>query len=165
MSATTKAPRDFRLDFFRGAALFLIFFILLLEYNSFWQGFVTISTVIMSLAGVFLGIMVTGMSFSAIMTGLGIVALAGIVVKNGIVLIDTYDTLRHQGMPKIDAIVIRETILFRMQFSFSDLRCPNALSEWLKDHSESGYHVVRWCDLCQVCWIFMPEIQELKSSL
>src|SRR5690606_37215825 len=57
------------------AALFLIFFILLLEYNSFWQVMVTISTVLMSLAGVFLGLAVTGMSFSAIMTGLGIVAL------------------------------------------------------------------------------------------
>src|SRR5690606_18559983 len=74
-----------------GMAMFLIFFILLLEYNSFWQVLVTISTVIMSLAGVFLGMLVTGMSFSAIMTGLGIVALAGIVVKNGIVLTDTFN--------------------------------------------------------------------------
>lgn len=74
-----------------GAAMFLIFLILLLEYNSFWQVLVTLSTVIMSLGGVLLGMVVTGMSFSAIMTGLGIVALAGIVVKNGIVLIDTYN--------------------------------------------------------------------------
>ncbi|MBU1304599.1 MAG: efflux RND transporter permease subunit, partial [Alphaproteobacteria bacterium] len=74
-----------------GAAMFLIFLILLLEYNSFWQVLVTLSTVIMSLGGVLMGIVITGMSFSAIMTGLGIVALAGIVVKNGIVLIDTYN--------------------------------------------------------------------------
>jgi multidrug efflux pump len=74
-----------------GAAMFLIFLILLLEYNSFYQVLVTLSTVVMSLAGVLLGMVVTGMSFSAIMTGLGIVALAGIVVKNGIVLIDTYN--------------------------------------------------------------------------
>jgi multidrug efflux pump len=78
-----------------GAAMFLIFLILLLEYNSFYQVLVTLSTVIMSLAGVFLGMLVTGMSFSAIMTGLGIVALAGIVVKNGIVLIDTYNHYRR----------------------------------------------------------------------
>lgn len=73
------------------AAMFLIFLILLLEYQRFYQVFVTLTTVIMSLAGVLLGMLVTGMSFSAIMTGLGIVALAGIVVKNGIVLIDTYN--------------------------------------------------------------------------
>jgi multidrug efflux pump len=73
------------------AALALIAFILLIEYNSFYQVLVTLSTVVMSLAGVFLGMEVTHMTFSAIMTGLGIVALAGIVVKNGIVLIDTYN--------------------------------------------------------------------------
>ncbi len=90
-----------------GMAMFLIFFILLLEYNSFWQVFVTISTVIMSLAGVFLGLMVTGMSFSAIMTGLGIVALAGIVVKNGIVLTDTYNHYtRDEGVEPIKAMLI-----------------------------------------------------------
>jgi multidrug efflux pump len=78
-----------------GAAMFLIFLVLLLEYNSFYQVLVTLSTVIMSLAGVLAGMLVTGMSFSAIMTGLGIVALAGIVVKNGIVLIDTYNHYRR----------------------------------------------------------------------
>lgn len=90
-----------------GMAMFLIFFILLLEYNSFWQVFVTISTVIMSLAGVFLGLMVTGMSFSAIMTGLGIVALAGIVVKNGIVLTDTFNHYtRDEGVEPIKAMLL-----------------------------------------------------------
>jgi multidrug efflux pump len=90
-----------------GMALFLIFFILLLEYNSFWQVFVTISTVVMSLAGVFLGLMITGMSFSAIMTGLGIVALAGIVVKNGIVLTDTYNHYtRDEGVEPIKAMLL-----------------------------------------------------------
>jgi multidrug efflux pump len=78
-----------------GAAMFLIFLILLLEYNSFYQVLVTLTTVMMSLAGVLLGMIVTGMSFSAIMTGLGIVALTGIVVKNGIVLIDTYNHYRR----------------------------------------------------------------------
>ncbi|MCS6757912.1 MAG: efflux RND transporter permease subunit [Candidatus Devosia euplotis] len=68
-----------------------MFLILLLKYNSFYQVLVNLTTVIMSLAGVLLGMLVTGMSFSAIMTGLGIVALAGIVMKNGSVLIDTYN--------------------------------------------------------------------------
>lgn len=90
-----------------GAALFLIFLILLLEYNSFYQVLVTLSTVIMSLAGVLLGMLVTGMSFSAIMTGLGIVALAGIVVKNGIVLIDTFNHYnRDDGVEPVKAMLI-----------------------------------------------------------
>lgn len=90
-----------------GAALFLIFLILLLEYNSFYQVLVTLSTVVMSLAGVLLGMLVTQMSFSAIMTGLGIVALAGIVVKNGIVLIDTYNHYnRDDGVEPVKAMLI-----------------------------------------------------------
>jgi len=90
-----------------GAAMFLIFLILLLEYNSFYQVLVTLSTVIMSLAGVLLGMLVTGMSFSAIMTGLGIVALAGIVVKNGIVLIDTYNHYnRDEKVEPVKAMLI-----------------------------------------------------------
>ncbi|MEO5806081.1 efflux RND transporter permease subunit [Devosia sp.] len=90
-----------------GAAMFLIFFVLLLEYNSFYQVLVTLSTVIMSLAGVLLGMLVTGMSFSAIMTGLGIVALAGIVVKNGIVLIDTYNHYnRDEKVEPVKAMLI-----------------------------------------------------------
>ncbi|QDZ09706.1 efflux RND transporter permease subunit [Devosia ginsengisoli] len=90
-----------------GMAMFLIFFILLLEYNSFYQVMVTLSTVIMSVAGVLLGMLATGMSFSAIMTGLGIVALAGIVVKNGIVLIDTYnDYNRHQHVEPVKAMLL-----------------------------------------------------------
>jgi len=88
-------------------ALFLIFLVLLLEYNSFYQVVVTLTTVMMSLAGVLLGMLVTGMSFSAIMTGLGIVALTGIVVKNGIVLIDTYNTYnREQGVAPVKAMLI-----------------------------------------------------------
>ena len=90
-----------------GAAMFLIFLILLLEYNSFYQVLVTLTTVIMSLGGVLLGMLVTGMSFSAIMTGLGIVALAGIVVKNGIVLIDTYNHYnRDEHVEPVKAMMI-----------------------------------------------------------
>jgi multidrug efflux pump len=90
-----------------GMAMFIIFLVLLLEYNSFYQVLVTLSTVIMSLAGVLAGMLVTGMSFSAIMTGLGIVALAGIVVKNGIVLIDTYNHYRRDdGVDAVKAMLI-----------------------------------------------------------
>ncbi|SFZ81188.1 multidrug efflux pump [Devosia enhydra] len=89
------------------AAMFIIFLVLLLEYNSFYQVLVTLTTVVMSIAGVLLGMLVTGMSFSAIMTGLGIVALAGIVVKNGIVLIDTYNHYhRDEGVEAQKAMLI-----------------------------------------------------------
>lgn len=89
------------------AALFIIFLVLLLEYNSFYQVLVTLTTVVMSIGGVLLGMVVTGMSFSAIMTGLGIVALAGIVVKNGIVLIDTYNHYnREEHVEPIKAMLI-----------------------------------------------------------
>ncbi len=77
------------------AVVFIIFLVLLLEYNSFYQVLVTLSTVAMSIAGVMLGLHLLNMTFSFIMTGLGIVALAGIVVKNGIVLIDTYNHYRR----------------------------------------------------------------------
>jgi len=89
------------------AALALISLVLLLEYNSFYQVIVTLTTVVMSIGGVLLGMVVTGMSFSAIMTGLGIVALAGIVVKNGIVLIDTYNHYtRDEGVDQVKAMLI-----------------------------------------------------------
>ena len=88
-------------------AMFIIFLVLLLEYQRFYQVFVTLTTVVMSLAGVLLGMLITGMSFSAIMTGLGIVALAGIVVKNGIVLIDTYNHYnRDDGVEPIKAMLL-----------------------------------------------------------
>jgi multidrug efflux pump len=89
------------------AAMFLIFLILLIEYNRFYQVFVTLSTVVMSISGVLLGMVLTGMSFSAIMTGLGIVALTGIVVKNGIVLIDTYNHYnRDDGVEPVKAMLL-----------------------------------------------------------
>ena len=90
-----------------GGAMFLIFFILLLEYNSFYQVIVTLTTVVMSISGVLIGMLITGMTFSAIMTGLGIVALTGIVVKNGIVLIDTYNEYnRNQNVEPVKAMLI-----------------------------------------------------------
>ncbi len=68
--------------------------LLVLQFNSFYQAALILSAVIMSTAGVLLGLLLTGKPFSVIMTGTGIVALAGIVVNNNIVLIDTYNFLR-----------------------------------------------------------------------
>jgi len=87
------------------AALFMIAMILLLEFNSFYHAVLTLTAVIMSVLGVLLSIALTGQYVSIIMTGTGIVALAGIVVNNNIVLIDTYQYLRRKGLPVEDAVV------------------------------------------------------------
>ncbi|MGI1678728.1 MAG: efflux RND transporter permease subunit [Cellvibrionaceae bacterium] len=78
-------------------ALFLMFILLVTQFNSFYQGILILSAVIMSTAGVLLGLLLTGSVFSTILTGTGIVALAGIVVNNNIVLIDTYNVLRKEN--------------------------------------------------------------------
>lgn len=88
-----------------GAALFLIFLVLLAQFNNFVSVGLIFSAVIMSTIGVFLGLMIMGQPFGIVMTGIGIIALAGVVVNNNIVLIDTYDTLRREGMPKVEAIL------------------------------------------------------------
>ncbi|MGE3627050.1 MAG: efflux RND transporter permease subunit, partial [Hyphomicrobiales bacterium] len=85
------------------AALFIMFIILVTQFNSFYQSFITLSSIVLSLVGVLIGMMVTGQTFSIIMTGTGVVALAGIVVNNSIVLIDTYNRLRGSGVDPIDA--------------------------------------------------------------
>ena len=85
-------------------SLFLMFIILLLQFNSLYHTFLTLSTVVMSTIGVLLGMLVTGQLFSVIMTGTGIVALAGIVVNNSIVLIDTFQRL-NKSMPSREAIL------------------------------------------------------------
>jgi multidrug efflux pump len=85
-------------------ALGLMFVILLAQFNSFYNSFLVLLAVVLSTAGVLIGMLVMGQPFSVIMTGTGIVALAGIVVNNNIVLIDTYQEKALQ-MPKLEAIV------------------------------------------------------------
>ncbi len=87
------------------AAIFLIFVVLLAQFNSFVLVGLVLSAVVMSTIGVLLGLMIMGQPFTMVMTGIGIIALAGVVVNNNIVLIDTYDTLRREGRPKIEAIL------------------------------------------------------------
>jgi multidrug efflux pump len=88
-----------------GAAMFLIFGVLLAQFNKFISVGLVLSAVIMSTIGVFLGLLIMGQPFGVVMTGIGIIALAGVVVNNNIVLIDTYDTLRAEGMEKYEAIL------------------------------------------------------------
>ena len=86
------------------AALGLMFVILLAQFNSFYNSVLVLLAVILSTTGVLVGMMVMDQNFSVIMTGTGIVALAGIVVNNNIVLIDTYQEYSNY-MPKLEAIV------------------------------------------------------------
>ena len=86
------------------AALGLMFIILLAQFNSFYNAILVLLAVVLSTTGVLIGMLVMDQPFSIIMTGTGIVALAGIVVNNNIVLIDTYQEY-SQYMPRIEAIV------------------------------------------------------------
>ncbi len=86
------------------AALGLMFVILLAQFNSFYNSVLVLLAVVLSTTGVLIGMMVMQQPFSIIMTGTGIVALAGIVVNNNIVLIDTYQEY-SRFMPRIEAIV------------------------------------------------------------
>ncbi|UWQ23143.1 efflux RND transporter permease subunit [Jannaschia sp. W003] len=85
------------------AAIVLMFVILLIQFNSFWQSFVVMSAIVFSVAGVLLGLLVTGRPFGIVMGGIGVIALAGIVVNTNIVLIDTYNALKRGGMAPLEA--------------------------------------------------------------
>lgn len=86
-------------------ALGLIFFILISQFNSLSKSLIILSEVIFSVIGVLLGIVIFGMSISVIMTGLGVVALGGIVVRNGILIVEFTDVLKARGMKTRKAII------------------------------------------------------------
>ena len=88
-----------------GVALFLMLMILLLQFNSFYSSLLILFAVLMSTAGVFIGLMVTAQPFGIVMSGVGVIALAGIVVNNNIILIDTFDFLKTKNSN------IRESII------------------------------------------------------
>ena len=89
-------------------SLLLMFVLLVSQFNSFYQAILILSSVAMSTAGVLLGLLTFQQTFSAMLTGIGIVALAGIVVNNNIVLIDTFNHLSKQH-PQMDihSLIIR----------------------------------------------------------
>ncbi len=86
-------------------AILLILLVLVTQFNSVTLPFVILISVILSFFGVFVGLLITYRPFGIIMTGIGIISLAGIVVNNGIVLIDYIQKLRQSGLNKVDAIV------------------------------------------------------------
>lgn len=88
-----------------GAAIFLIFLVLLAQFNKFTSVWLVLSCVVMATIGVFLGLLLTNQPFGIVMSGIGVIALAGVVVNNNIVLIDTYDRLREEGWDKLEAVL------------------------------------------------------------
>jgi len=86
-------------------SLALIFLILVTQFNSLSKPLIILTEIVFSLIGVFLGYAITGWTISTIMMGIGVVALAGIVVRNGILLVEFTDLLVEQGMEVYDAIV------------------------------------------------------------
>ncbi|MBB6004245.1 multidrug efflux pump subunit AcrB [Arcicella rosea] len=95
-------------DFLAGAliaAVLLIFLVLVMQFNSISKPIIIFVTILLSFIGVLLGFMAFGQTFSVIMSGVGIIALAGIVVKNGILLIEFTDELVHRGYPLKKAII------------------------------------------------------------
>jgi multidrug efflux pump len=88
-------------------AMALMAILLVTQFNSYYQAFIILSSVLLSTAGVLLGLLTTGQTFSVILTGIGIVALSGIIVNNNIVLIDTFNYLKakHTDWSLEDIIV------------------------------------------------------------
>lgn len=91
-------------------ALGLMFILLVTQFNNFYQSTLILAAVVMSTAGVLLGLLVLGNPFSALLTGVGVLALAGIVVNNNIILIDTFNHVRR-AQPELDIndVIVRAT--------------------------------------------------------
>lgn len=87
-------------------ALFLIAIIMVTQFNSFYSTFLILTAVLMSTIGVFLGLLIFDQPFGIIMCGIAVISLAGIVVSNNIVLIDTYDLLKKE-VANVDEAIIR----------------------------------------------------------
>ncbi|MGB1238963.1 MAG: efflux RND transporter permease subunit, partial [Pseudomonadales bacterium] len=94
-------------------AIFMMFLILLTQFNQIYQALLVLSAIVFSTAGVLLGLMITGQPFGIVMGGVGIIALAGIVVNNNIVLIDCYNDLRSRGHSAYDAALITGSVRLR----------------------------------------------------
>jgi multidrug efflux pump len=88
-----------------GTAIFLIFAILLAQFNRLTSVGLVLTAVILSTIGVLLGLLIMGQAFGVVMTGIGVIANAGVIVNNNIVLIDTYDRLRREGWEAYEAIL------------------------------------------------------------
>jgi len=95
------------------AALFIILLVLMTQFNSLVVPLIIMAAVLFSLIGVFFGLLVTGKPFGIIMTGIGVISLAGVVVNNAIVLIDYYRQLMDRGWPSRQALERAGLVRFR----------------------------------------------------
>ena len=86
------------------ASLFIILIILMFQFDSLVTPIIILTSVLLSLIGVFLGLVITGKPFGVIMTGIGVISLAGVVVNNAIVLIDYYQQLKNRGYTSRQAL-------------------------------------------------------------
>jgi multidrug efflux pump len=86
-------------------AVSLVFLIVVMQFNSVLQPFLVLIGVILALGGVYWGLAIMQVPFAIMMTGIGIIALAGVVAKNGIVLIDFINHLRRHGIPLREAVI------------------------------------------------------------
>jgi len=94
-------------------AIAVMLLILVTQFNSLYQSFLILSAIVLSTAGVLLGLLLNGQSFGVVMVGMGIIALAGIVVNNNIILIDTYNQMKKEGMAAYEAAL--ETSCLRLR--------------------------------------------------
>lgn len=94
-------------------AIFLMLMILLVQFNSWYQTLLILSAIVLSTAGVLLGLLINAQPFGIVMVGMGIIGLAGIVVNNNIVLIDTYNQLKAQGLDSFNAALETGTLRLR----------------------------------------------------
>ena len=103
-------------DFLSGAlmaAVFIIALILVTQFNSIVQPLIILLSVTLSLIGVFWSLLITGEPFGIIMTGIGIISLAGVVVNNSIVMIDYINILRDRGYDRREAVIRGGLVRFR----------------------------------------------------
>ncbi|ACU89873.1 efflux RND transporter permease subunit [Desulfomicrobium baculatum] len=95
------------------AAIFLIFMVLVAQFNSMVTPLIVLTSVVLSFIGVFTGLLITGTAFGIIMTGVGVISLAGVVVNNAIVLIDYFEQLKAKGMQTREALLEAGLTRFR----------------------------------------------------
>jgi len=94
-------------------AICMMVLILLTQFNSMYQTLLILSAIVLSTAGVLLGLLLNGQSFGIVMVGMGIIALAGIVVNNNIILIDTYNQMKQEGKAAFEAALETGCLRFR----------------------------------------------------
>ncbi len=97
-------------------SLLLIFMLMVIEFNSLITPLIIMFSVLLSLIGVFTGLLVTNTPFGIVMTGIGVIALGGIVVRNAIILLDFQKELQKQGLSRDEAMIKSGTIRLRPVF-------------------------------------------------